>query len=328
MRASRLVELLLLLQLRGWSTARELAADLEVSVRTVYRDIEALSAAGVPLYTETGRGGGVHLRDGYRVAGLPHLEETDARAVLLAAVPEVAHDLGIDPGGAEVKLLGAMEAGAEAAARSVRDRLLIEPDDWFRSREPVPFLLEVARAVWEARELRITYRSATRTGEHTVGPLGLVLKGDTWYLLARTRRGGDRIYRVARITEATTLAHRFERPADFDLDAAWSHRKREFIASIPSYHVSVRVAPAGERMLHLLQEGTPPLPLPDDIPRDDQGWARLRLRFERPHSAARLLLQLGGHLEVLGPPELRRLMSDAADALHDLYRRTEPAATS
>lgn len=320
MRASRLVELLLLLQLRGRSTARELAAELEVSVRTVYRDIEALSAAGVPLYTETGRGGGVRLQEGYRAGGLPHLGEGDARAVLLAAVPAVAHDLGIDPGVAEAKLLTAMDAGAEAAARSVRDRLLIEPADWFRSREPVPFILEVARAVWEARELRITYRSATRTGERTLRPLGLVLKGDTWYLLARTPRGGDRIYRVARITEATTLAHRFERPTDFDLDATWSHRKREFIASIPRYDVSVRVAPEGERMLRLLQEGTPPLPLPEDVPRDEQGWALLRLRFERPHSAARLLLQLGGHLEVLAPPELRRLMSDAADALHGIYR--------
>ena len=317
MRASRLVELLLILQLRGRATARELADALEVSVRTVYRDIDALAAAGVPLYTETGRSGGVRLQAGYRVGGLPHLADTDARGVLLAAMPGVARDLGIDPGVAERALLTAMDSRAEAAARSVRDRLLIEPEDWFRSREPVPFLLDVARGVWEARELRITYRAA----EHTVRPLGLVLKGATWYLLARGRRGADRIYRVGRITAAAVLDHRFEHPTDFDLATAWSERKREFIASIPRYFADVRVAPAGESLLHLLQEGTPALPLPADTPRDQEGWALLRLRFERADSAARLLLQLGGLVEVSGPPELRDLVAGAAAAAHDLYRR-------
>jgi predicted DNA-binding transcriptional regulator YafY len=317
-RAGRLVELLLLLQMRGRATAPELAEALEVSVRTVYRDIDALASAGVPLYTETGRNGGVRLAPGYRVGGLPALAEADARGALLTAVPAIARDLGIDPDVGERTLLTALDRRAEAAARSLRDRLLVEPDDWFRSREPVPCLLDVARAVWEARELRITYRDRSQV----VRPLGLVLKGPTWYLLGRRRAPGDtadRIYRVGRISEASVLAHRFEHPRDFDLAAAWARRAREFAASIPTYHAEVRVAPTAEALLGLLQEGTPPLPLAPDTPRDAAGWALLRLRFERPDSAARLLLQLGPLVEVLGPAELRSLVADAARGLSALY---------
>lgn len=323
MRAGRLIELLLLLQVRGRATASELAAALEVSVRTVHRDVEALSAAGVPLYTETGRKGGIRLQPGYRVGGLAHLDEAEARGVLLAAVPGVARDLGLDTTGAEDKLLTAMEERAEVAARSLRDRLLIEPEDWFGGREQVPHLADAARAVWEDRELRIAYRSASAATatvtEQLVRPLGLILKGDTWYLLATPRRGGDRLYRVGRITAATVLDHRFDRPAEFDLPSAWAARKQAFVAAIPRLYVSVRVSPAGERLLHLLQEGTPTLPLPSDVPRDDDGWARLKLRFERPESAARLLLQLGGDVLVLGPATVRDRMRDASVALAALY---------
>ncbi len=316
MRAGRLVELLLLLQIRGRATAPELAEALEVSVRTVYRDIDALAAAGVPLYTETGRNGGVRLAPGYRVGGVPALADADARGALLTAVPAIARDLGIDPDVGERTLLTSLDRRAEAAARSLRDRLLVEPDDWFRSREPVPCLLDVARAVWEARELRITYRDRSQV----VRPLGLVLKGPTWYLLGRRgAHAADRVYRVGRISEAALLEHRFEHPSDFDLAAAWERRAREFVASIPTYHAEVRVAPAGEALLGMLQEGTPSLPLAADTPRDAAGWAVLALRFERPESAARLLLQLGPLVEVLAPTELRVLMADAARGLGALY---------
>lgn len=320
MRASRLVQLLLLLQLRGRAPARELADELEVSVRTVYRDVEALIAAGVPLYTETGRSGGIRLLPGYRIGGLP-LSEAEGRGALLAATPAIARDLGVDTAGAEAKLLTALEQHAEAAARAVRDRLLIEPDDWFRARDDVPFLLDAARAVWEARELRIAYRGTRGEREEVVQPLGLVLKGPTWYVLARGRgrASADRLYRVSRLAEASVLDHRFERPDGFDLGAAWAARKAAFVASIPTYYVHVRVAPAGEALLALLQEGTPELPLPADVARDEHGWVRLRLRFERPESAARLLLQLGGHVEVLEPAEVRQRMASTTRDLVALY---------
>jgi predicted DNA-binding transcriptional regulator YafY len=319
MRASRLVELLLLLQVRGRASAPQLAAELEVSVRTIYRDVEALNAAGVPLHTETGRHGGIRLLEGYRPGGLPRLAEGEARGLLFGAVPTVARQLGLESDAAARKLLGSLDAPSEAAARSVRERLFIELDDWWRAEDDAPYLLEVARAVWDARELRMRYRSATRTSEQVCSPLGLVLKGATWYLVARPRRGNDRVYRISRIEEATVLEHRFERPASFDLAGTWKERKRAFAESIPSYFVMVRVSPDGERLLHLLQEGTPALPLPPDVQRDEQGWALLRLRFERPDTAGRLLLQLGADIEVTAPVELRDHIAATAADLRRLY---------
>jgi predicted DNA-binding transcriptional regulator YafY len=321
-RASRLVELLLWLQMRGNATANELAEALEVSVRTIYRDVEALAAAGVPVYAETGRNGGIRLDHGYRVGGLPRLDERDARSMLLTAIPSVARDLGLDTAGAERTLLSAMHAKDEGAAVALRDRLLVEADDWFREREAVPFLAAIARAVWETRELRISYTGRARTSDVVLLPLGLVLKGDTWYLLARTRarsRPGDRMYRVARVVDAEVLEHRFDRPTDFNLATAWATRTREFIASRPRYPVRVRVSRDGESLLGLLEEGTPALPLPDDVARDNKGWALLDLRFERAPSAARLLLRLGASVEVLEPVELRTLMATEARGMERLY---------
>ena len=316
-----MLQLLLILQMRGQASSTALAAELEVSVRTIYRDVEALSAAGVPIYAEPGRSGGIRLLEGYRVAGLPVLDDREARALLLSAMPAVAEDLGLVSDSAERKLLGSMQPRAEAAAVAVRDRLLVEPEEWWRTKEDTPFLAEVARGVWEGREVRISYRRAGGdVRDHTLRPLGLVLKGSTWYLVARSRGGGDRVYRISRIQAATALDHCFERPAGFDLRAAWDARKEAFTASIPRYFVSVRVAPAGEPFLHLLQEGTPVLPLAADVERDADGWALLTLRFERPVSAARLLLQLGADIEVLDPAELRNLMTEAADRLHALYQ--------
>jgi predicted DNA-binding transcriptional regulator YafY len=319
MRASRLVELLLLLQVRGGASAPELAAELEVSVRTVYRDVAALAAAGVPLHTETGRHGGIRLPPGYRPGGLPHMAEGEARGLFFGAVTTVARQLGLESDAAARKLLGSLDAPSEAVARSVRDRVLIELDGWWHTDDDVPYLLEVARAVWDARELRMRYRSATRTSEQVCRPLGLVLKGATWYLVARPRTGNDRVYRISRIEEAAALPHHFERPPSFDLAGTWKQRQRAFVESIPTYIVTVRVSPDGERHLHLLQEGAPALPLPPNVPRDEQGWALLTLRFERPDDARRLLLQLGADIEVTAPIELRHQLAAVATALQRLY---------
>ncbi|MEJ7582967.1 MAG: transcriptional regulator [Acidimicrobiales bacterium] len=304
MRASRLLELLLLLQLRGRTPAAVLAAVLEVSTRTVYRDVEALAAAGVPVYAEPGRHGGICLQEGYQVGGLAGIDEVEARTMALAAAP------GWRP------ISASTWAGWRPGRRA---RLLIEPEDWFKERDRVPWLLDVARGVWERRELRIDYRSKARPSTQVVRPLGLVLKGHAWYVVARTRRGADRTFRVSRIEEVAVLTHAFDRPHDFDLAEAWARTTREFVATLPRYMVTVRVASASQQFLGLLQEGTPALPLADDVERDGDGWVRLRLRFERPDSAARLLLQLGPGAEVLDPPELRALMAGAAQQLHALY---------
>lgn len=318
MRASRLVELLVRLQLRGGASASELADALDVSVRTVYRDVEALGAAGVPIYTEVGRNGGIRIDPSYRVAGLPRLDTTEARGVLFAVVPAIADQLGFDAAAADRTLLPAMDPSAETAARVVRDRLLVEPTHWFVPPDDTPALADVAKAVWESREVRLAYRGT----DIVLQPLGLILKGDIWYLLGRARCGTERVFRLfrlSRIDAVELLEHRFDRPPGFDLAAAWAALRKAFLDSIPEYFVTVRVAPAAESLLALLQEGKPELPLPVDIERDKHGWARLCLRFERPDSATRHLLRLGADVEVLDPPELRERMADAAVRLAALY---------
>lgn len=319
-RASRLVELLLRLQLQGRSSAAELAEAFEVSVRTIYRDVEALCAAGVPLYTEVGRNGGIRIDPSYRVAGLPKLDTDEARGVLFAVVPAIAAQLGLDPASAPRTLLGAMDESAELAARVVHERLLIEPTHWFTPPDDTPTLTEVARAVWECRRVRLTYRGTDRVVE----PLGLILKGDAWYVLGQVRTGtgdGLRLFRLSRVDACDVLDHRFVRPAHFDLAAQWAQRRTAFLAALPRYDVTVRVAPAAEASLALLDEASPALPLPEDCERDEHGWARLQLRFERtPEGVAQHLLRLGAGIEVLDPPELRRRMADEAHRLAALYR--------
>lgn len=322
MRAARLLELLLILQRRRAATAPELAEALEVSVRTVYRDVAALAAAGVPVYTEPGRHGGVRLLDTFDGEWTGAVGSDEARALVLAGVPSVAASVGLDPGAAEARLIGALAGPAGRAVAEVRDRLLVETEPWWGQQPAEPFLVDLARAVWESREVRLAYERTAGGGARVIRPLGLVLKGPVWYVLAHDRRGSERLYRVSRIRDLAVLPHRFERPPGFDLPAAWARRKAEFAAAIPRYPVEVRVSPAGRSQLGLLQEGTPELPLPDDLPVDADGWTALTLTFERPDSAARLLLQLGGEIEVLGPPELRRIMTAEAQALAARYAST------
>jgi predicted DNA-binding transcriptional regulator YafY len=208
---------------------------------------------------------------------------------------------------------------AEDAARAVQERLLVEPAHWFVVPDDVPALPIVARGVWEARELRLEYRATSVV----VQPLGLILKGGTWYLLGRPRASAasdTRLFRLSRIEEADLLEHRFDRPAGFDLALAWEERRASFLESLPSYEVSLRVAPEAEALLALLDEGAPDLPLAADVDRDEHGWARVRVRFERTEEATmRHVLQLGAGVVVDGPPSLRRRMAEEAERLIDRY---------
>ncbi|MEM7337153.1 MAG: WYL domain-containing protein [Actinomycetota bacterium] len=319
MRAGRLVELLLRLQLQGGASASELADAFEVSVRTIYRDVDALSGAGVPIHTEVGRNGGIRIDPSYRVAGLPRLDADEARGVLFAILPAVASQLGFDAGVTDHTVLPAMENSAETAARVVHERLLVEPTHWFVPPDGTAALADVARGVWEARELRLTYRSR----EVVTQPLGLILKGDTWYLLGDVRHDRERpqrLFRVSRVEAVELLAQRFDRPPNFDLATAWAERQRSFMASLPDYRVMVRVAPDAEALLAMLDEGAPELPLSAAVARDQHGWAVVELRFERSvDGVMRQLLRLGGGVEVLAPPELRAIMVDAVGELASVY---------
>jgi len=306
MRASRLVSLLLLLQNRGQLTAAEVARELEVSERTVYRDVEALSAAGVPIYAERGPHGGVRLVEGYRTR-LTGMTEDEARALFLSGLPGPAAELGLGTvmTAARLKVLAALPTELRARATRLVERFYLDAAAWFRPEEAVPHLPLLAEAVWESRTIQVTYDRGDDVTDRALEPLGLVLKAGIWYLVAR-RDGEVRTYRVSRIQSLALLDDRFERPRGFDLASYWLESSAAWERDVPRLEVDVRVDPA---FLEALDEqiGGEAYQAAETLDGSDpDGWVHLRLRLTYPHDAPGRLLGLGSHLEVLAPPEVRQ----------------------
>ena len=316
MRASRMVALLLHLQARGSANAPELAELLGVSVRTIYRDISALQAAGAPLWTETGPGGGVRLVEGWRTE-LDGLTTEEAAALFLGGPPDVVDDLGLGPvlAAAQVKMLAALTPEAAVRATAARSRFLLDAPGWFHRHEPDDALAIVAAAVWADQRIDLRYRRGDGAVDRRVDPLGLVLKAGVWYLVAR-HRGGLRTYRVSRITDAQARSETFERPVDFDLAAAWAMTSADFDRSILREVVRVRVSPQGARLLPLAVPST----ATDEAvvgagPPDAEGWIELDLAVESEAVAHHQLTGLGAHVEVLAPLSLRRTMAATGEVM-------------
>ncbi|WP_030911401.1 helix-turn-helix transcriptional regulator [Streptosporangium amethystogenes] len=322
MRASRLLSLLLLLQTRGHLTATELARELEVSVRTVYRDVEALSSAGVPVYADRGPAGGYRLLDGYRTR-LNGLTAEEASSLFLAGLPGPASELGLAEvaANAELKMLAALPPEPRFHAARMRERFHLDVPGWYRDADEVPFLGEVAEAVWEQRPLRMTYRRwGPRDVERLAHPYGLVLKGGSWYMVAVAGEGEPRTYKVARIVSAELLAGRFERPADFDLPGFWQRYAAGFRERMYTGEALVRMAPGAEGMLrYTVGAEVAEVALAAAGPPDERGWVVLRLPTESVRHAHWLLLRLGADIEVLEPPELRERMATTVADLAALY---------
>ena len=232
MHASRLVAILLLLQTRGQLTARELADELEVSLRTIYRDLEGLAAAGIPVYAERGPSGGYRLVEGYRTR-LTGLNADEAEALFLSGLGGAAAQLGLGTvlAAAQLKVLAAMPPELRGRASRVRERFLLVAPGWFKEDEELPALATIAQAVWEGHRIRMRYDRRPEPVERIVEPFGLVLKAGIWYLVAR-REGSLRTYRVSRILEATELEESFDRPTDFDLGAYWGSSTEIFESSL------------------------------------------------------------------------------------------------
>jgi len=306
MRASRLVSLLLLLQNRGQLTAADIAAELEVSERTIYRDVEALSAAGIPIYAERGPHGGVRLVEGYRTR-LTGMTEDEARALFLSGLPGPAAELGLGTvmTAARLKVLAALPTELRARATRLVERFYLDAAAWFRPDEQVPHLPVLAEAVWENRTLAITYDRGDEVTERVLEPLGLVLKAGIWYLVAR-RDSEVRTYRASRIQSVALGDERFERPPRFDLASYWLESSAAWERDVPRLEVDVRVDPA---FLEALEEqiGGEAYRAAETLDSDDtDGWVHLRLRLTYPHDAPARLLGLGSHLEVLAPPDTRQ----------------------
>jgi predicted DNA-binding transcriptional regulator YafY len=320
-RASRLISLILLLQSRGTMTAGELARELEVSERTVYRDVLALSSAGIPVYADHGRRGGYRLVGGYRT-GLTGLSRPEAEALFLTGLPGPAGQLGLadEVAAARLKVLAALPPALRDASARTGRRFHLDVPGWFAKAGPPPLLTDLARAIWADQVIVLRYRKdreVTRTAE----PYGLVLKAGTWYLVGRV--GGDhRTYRVDRILAAEPTGATFERDEAFDLPAFWADRTARFVESLFTEEVTVRLSPEGMRALRVAVE-PPALRRAREAAGepDAEGWVVTRLPVESLTIGFAVLLRLGAEVEVLGPPELRERMAEAAVRLAALYQR-------
>jgi len=305
MRASRLVQLLLFLQTRGRTTAAVLARELEVSERTIHRDVEALSAAGVPIYAERGPHGGIQLIDGYRTR-LTGLTGDEAEALFLSGLPGPAAELGLGTvvAAARLKVLAALPSELRVRASRLVERFHLDTAGWFHAGEPVPHLAALADAVWEARRIAISYQRGDRVVDRTLDPLGLVLKGGIWYLVA-TSEGQVRTYRVSRIVSAIAGAELVSRPADFDLAAYWAESISAYERDAPRVTVTLRIDPA---VIGVLADavGSQAVRAAETIPAaDPEGWVHLRVTADWPDEVPSRLIALGSRAEILGPPEVR-----------------------
>jgi predicted DNA-binding transcriptional regulator YafY len=313
MRASRLLSILILLQLRARLTAEALADEFEVSVRTIYRDIDALSAAGVPVYGDRGPGGGFALLDGYRTR-LTGLDAAEAEAMLMIGMPGQAAALGLGAaaGRARSKLLAALTPEGSAVADRISGRFHLDPADWYRAAEPVTWLPSIARAVIDQQRLEMRYESWTGIRDRVVNPMGLVQKGANWYLVGRV--GDDyRTYRVGAIRELVVRAERFERSADFNLAEHWAAQLKRFERDLRPETARLRVSTEGRRrMAELGAYAAKAVAAARDA--DANGWTELDLPFENMEQGARLLLGLGPEFVIIAPAELREAVRELAEA--------------
>jgi predicted DNA-binding transcriptional regulator YafY len=325
-RADRLLSLALLLQARGTATARALAGELGVSVRTVYRDLAALGAAGVPVVTEAGPGGGCRLMEGYRFP-LRGLRPDEAEALLILGVPAVLRELGL--------------AGALTAAhRQIRvtagvgsDALVhLDMPRWFGGQEEVPCLRDLAQALRLGRKLAIRYPPPDRE-PRVVGPLGLVNKAGTWYLVADcvaqsgagagagaagagAGAGDVRVFRAGRVSAARVLAESAGRPAGFELAAFWARWSAEFEASRPRLEVRLAASPDALAAFGEVFGAAAAPALAAAEPPGQDGWRVLTLSFEHERAAVHRLAGFGDQVEILDPPSVRaELLATAREIL-------------
>ena len=320
MRADRLLSIMMLLQARGQITARELARELEVSVRTIYRDLDALSMAGVPVYAERGPGGGCALLDSYRTT-LTGLTRDEMRALFMLSIPAPLAELGVDHElkAALLKLSAALPATRRGVGERVRQRIHLDSEGWFEAREPVPHLRTIQQALWKDRMLKIAYQLQFEArAEWIVEPYGLVAKANVWHLVCR-RRGSIHVYRVSRVLQAWLLEDRCERPAEFDLAAFWQGWCAAAKENRPIYTVTVRVLPEFVRWLpYFLGEAMGEDGALDGPP-DAEGRVTGTLGFESLEDARGRILACGRGVEVLAPIALRHSVLDHALQTASLY---------
>ena len=320
MRASRLLSILILLQLRGRLSAQTLADEFEVTARTIYRDIDQLSAAGVPVYAERGRSGGFALHDGYRTR-LTGFTRAEAEALALAGVAGAAADLGrgAEAAAAQLKLLASLPADSGASLDRVAQRFHVDPVAWYARAEQLDGLPAIAEAVWRETPLRIRYESWKGDVTRRVDPLGLVLKGGVWYLVAAVG-AATRTYRVSNIHAFERVDGQVRRPRQFDLARYWAESAAAFERRLLAQTARIRVSPRGRTLLRDYLPVAGQAVEARHTRSGPDGWVIADIPVEEIGQATAMLLRFGADIEVLGPAPLRAAMATEARRVAALYR--------
>jgi predicted DNA-binding transcriptional regulator YafY len=319
MRADRLLTIVLLLQTNHQLTSKDLASRLEVSERTIHRDMEALSGAGIPVVALRGMGGGWSLLGEYRT-NLTGLNEAEIETLFVTKSPKVLADLKLEKAaeGAMLKLLAALPTSYQRAAERARRRIYVDVQGWKRQEEAVPLLPVLQEAIWLERRLAFTYSRGDKCDavDRTVDPLGLVAKGSVWYLVASV--GSDiRSYRVSRIVRAEVINERATIPGEFDLPAYWESSSAAFRSSLPNYTATFRIAPD---VLPFLRFAGRFARVSDSYETEANGWIRITVGFDVEEMAVGYALSFGPQLEVLEPETLREKVIQEAKKLVESYQ--------
>ncbi len=323
MRASRLLSILILLQMRGRLSAESLAEEFEVSVRTIYRDVDQLSAAGVPIYAERGRSGGFQLHDGYRTK-LTGFTAQEADALLLSGAGTAAQDLGLgaDLAAAQLKLLASLPPESGAKAERVSARFHLDPINWYTRADASDVLKPLAAAVWNERRIRVRYESWKDVVDRTLDPLGLVLKGGIWYLVASVKNT-PRTYRVSNILEMQTFETTFTRPRRFNLARYWNEWSKDFEARLLKETATIEISHAGRRILRDVNAAAHQAVETQHKPCKPAGWVRSDVPIESIDLAKRQFLRLGSDVKVISPANLRSAIAEEARTIAALYKSDE-----
>lgn len=313
MRAERLIAILMALQRAQALTAGELAQRLDVSVRTIFRDIDALSTMGVPVYTEQGRGGGIRLIEGY-TSDLTGLSSGEAEALALIASPAGigVRDLAAPTRTALDKLAAAVPNMHQLRAQHARGRLLFDTKPWFRSYDASPYLDALRAAIWKDECVGINYRRSNgEVRDYLVEPYALVVKVDTWYLIGRVKRE-TRVFRISRMLALQATGTHFTRDADFDLQKFWNTWCEKFEKNPPvSYPVELMVSAKGKQQL-LDSFGNWFRVRLEPLGESFKGRKPVTLDFEREEAALRILFDLVFEADIVKPTELRRKLRNQA----------------
>lgn len=316
MRADRLLVIILLLQNKGKLTAANLAKELGVSRRTILRDVEALSFAGIPIYAEGGNGGGIALDEHYRTS-LTGLKEAEIRTLFISTHPQRLNDLGLGDAAQStlLKLSASIPFAHQQSVAHIRQRILVDPDWWYYDTQQMPFWDNLVHAVYGDYCIAATYE--THQGEvieRVLEPYSLVAKSSLWYLIAR-RDTDFRTYRVARFQQITLLDQGFKRQPDFDLPTYWRKHVQEFPNTMPAFRFTLQIAPD---QLNFIQRIIPGHYTIESVPEGD--WLTISIQLETMELARMLVFGLGTQAIVVEPLELQQAVLDTAQRLLDSHK--------